>query len=98
MQTLRAIRDIDQDGVTEDTFHDVSLGADGVKGLPGTRDWWRKEAEEQRAVGTCGREEASTSSLVAVGTILGQALPTRVSIYQSSLSLPVHLNLQFNGF
>lgn len=24
MQTLRAIRDIDQDGVTEDTFHDVS--------------------------------------------------------------------------
>ena len=25
MQTLRAIRDIDQDGVTEDTFHDVSI-------------------------------------------------------------------------
>lgn len=23
MQSLRAIRDIDQDGVTEDTFHDV---------------------------------------------------------------------------
>ena len=25
MQSLRAIRDIDQDGVTEDTFHDVRL-------------------------------------------------------------------------
>lgn len=25
MQSLRAIRDIDQDGVTEDTFHDVSV-------------------------------------------------------------------------
>lgn len=41
MQTLRAIRDIDQDGVTEDTFHDVSLmGCYWEQETVGARGYW----------------------------------------------------------